>query len=541
MDYSALARRWRPQTFTDFVGHEHVLSALQQALSRQQIHACYLFTGTRGVGKTSLARVFAKAVSCREAISATPCGVCDACSGISAGTYLDLIEIDAASRTKVEDTRELLSQVAYPPVSGRYKIYLIDEVHMLSTHSFNALLKTLEEPPEKTLFILATTDPQKIPTTVRSRCLQFHLAALPLEVLTQRIIHVLKAQSCSYEDEAVSLIAHAASGSARDAMSILEQVLSSCPHNGTTLGPLTAVIAMHALGQAPTQTITDIIEASYRNDTTALRRLLPTIAAAQPKYTAILGQLLGILHACSSHIILGNELRSDLPSLSSSWCHIAIQLTVQMQQEIHLYPDQAMAFDILIMRFLAFQPQEDNVYTLLEQRLNNSSNTQEKTTTSEKIVHSTSPRQTPDRATSSTTTWKNIMDNLDGMARGVLSGSKLLSDKSATTWQIALVHGCDKLLSNSLRERILKAVQSLYPHVLTFDIIVLPDSTTLSETPSSDVDRPSAVPSEHSSRTSKKKSARAHQSTPVDSRLSLCDDDPALQQIITRFDAKPLS
>ncbi|MGL5045861.1 MAG: DNA polymerase III subunit gamma/tau, partial [Plesiomonas sp.] len=226
MSYQVLARKWRPHTFNAVVGQEHVLTALANGLSLGRLHHAYLFSGTRGVGKTTIARLFAKGLNCETGVTATPCGVCDTCREIDEGRFVDLLEIDAASRTKIEDTRELLDNVQYTPVRGRFKVYLIDEVHMLSRHSFNALLKTLEEPPPYVKFLLATTDPQKLPVTILSRCLQFHLKALDVDQIRGQLEHVLKAEAIPFELRALSQLARAAEGSMRDALSLADQAIA---------------------------------------------------------------------------------------------------------------------------------------------------------------------------------------------------------------------------------------------------------------------------------------------------------------------------
>src|SRR5690554_2510941 len=226
MSYQVLARKWRPQSFLEMVGQEHVLKALVNALDQNRLHHAYLFTGTRGVGKTTVARIFAKCLNCESGVTSKPCGTCVACREIAEGRFVDLIEIDAASRTKVEDMRELLENVQYAPTRGRFKVYLIDEVHMLSTSSFNALLKTLEEPPSHVKFLLATTDPQKLPVTVLSRCLQFNLKAMPPEPIVRHLAKVLEAEGVDFEESALWLLGRAADGSMRDAMSLTDQAIA---------------------------------------------------------------------------------------------------------------------------------------------------------------------------------------------------------------------------------------------------------------------------------------------------------------------------
>jgi DNA polymerase-3 subunit gamma/tau len=226
MSYQVLARKWRPHKFDEVVGQQHVLQSLIHALDGGRLHHAYLLTGTRGVGKTTLSRILAKCLNCEKGVTSIPCGECSACTQIDAGRFIDLIEIDAASKTKVEDTRELLDNVQFAPVVGRFKIYLIDEVHMLSTHSFNALLKTLEEPPEHVKFLLATTDPQKLPITVLSRCLQFHLKNIPADLIAKQLAYVLENEEVTFDAPALDAISRNASGSMRDALSLLDQAIA---------------------------------------------------------------------------------------------------------------------------------------------------------------------------------------------------------------------------------------------------------------------------------------------------------------------------
>ncbi|GHM28035.1 hypothetical protein ECZU45_18220 [Escherichia coli] len=305
MSYQVLARKWRPQTFADVVGQEHVLTALANGLSLGRIHHAYLFSGTRGVGKTSIARLLAKGLNCETGITATPCGVCDNCREIEQGRFVDLIEIDAASRTKVEDTRDLLDNVQYAPARGRFKVYLIDEVHMLSRHSFNALLKTLEEPPEHVKFLLATTDPQKLPVTILSRCLQFHLKALDVEQIRHQLEHILNEEHIAHEPRALQLLARAAEGSLRDALSLTDRAIAS---GDGRFQP--AVSAM--LGTLDDDQALSLVEAMVEANGERVMALINEAAARGIEWEALLVEMLGLLHRIAmvqlSPAALGNDM-----------------------------------------------------------------------------------------------------------------------------------------------------------------------------------------------------------------------------------------
>lgn len=290
MSYQVLARKWRPQTFADVVGQEHVLTALANGLSLGRIHHAYLFSGTRGVGKTSIARLLAKGLNCETGITATPCGTCANCQEIEQGRFVDLIEIDAASRTKVEDTRELLDNVQYAPARGRFKVYLIDEVHMLSRHSFNALLKTLEEPPAHVKFLLATTDPQKLPVTILSRCLQFHLKALDVEQIRAQLEKVLLAEQITSDARALQLLARAADGSMRDALSLTDQAVSMGQ------GQVTTVTVSQMLGTLDDEQPLAIIEALVSADGARVMAQIEQAASRGVDWENLLVESLSLLH-----------------------------------------------------------------------------------------------------------------------------------------------------------------------------------------------------------------------------------------------------
>ena len=290
MSYQVLARKWRPRTFREMVGQAHVLRALINALDNNRLHHAYLFTGTRGVGKTTIARILARSLNCEAGVTATPCGVCGACCEINEGRFVDLIEVDAASRTKVEDTRDLLENVQYAPTRGRYKVYLIDEVHMLSTHSFNALLKTLEEPPPHVKFLLATTDPQRLPATILSRCLQFSLKRLPVELIIQQMTFILGEERVTSEAAALAQIARAADGSMRDALSLLDQAIA---YGGGTVHEADVRAMLGTLDQGQ---VIALAEALAANDAQAVLQQVNNVAEQSPDFADVLAELVSLLH-----------------------------------------------------------------------------------------------------------------------------------------------------------------------------------------------------------------------------------------------------
>lgn len=317
MSYQVLARKWRPQTFADVVGQEHVLTALANGLSLGRIHHAYLFSGTRGVGKTSIARLLAKGLNCETGITATPCGVCDNCREIEQGRFVDLIEIDAASRTKVEDTRDLLDNVQYAPARGRFKVYLIDEVHMLSRHSFNALLKTLEEPPAHVKFLLATTDPQKLPVTILSRCLQFHLKALDVEQIRHQLEHILNEEHIAHEPRALQLLSRAADGSLRDALSLTDQAIASGDGQVSTQ----AVSAM--LGTLDDDQALSLVEAVVDANGERVMSLINEAAARGIEWEALLVEMLSLLHRIAMVQLSPAALGSDMAAIEQRMRELA--------------------------------------------------------------------------------------------------------------------------------------------------------------------------------------------------------------------------
>lgn len=360
MKYQVLARKWRPHRFEDMVGQEHVLRALTNALDKNRLHHAYMFTGTRGVGKTTIARIFAKSLNCEKGVSSTPCGECSTCVDIDEGRFFDLIEVDAASRTKVDQTRELLENVPYAPTSGRYKVYLIDEVHMFSDHSFNALLKTLEEPPEHVKFLLATTDPQKVPVTVLSRCLQFSLKRLPERQIHDYLNELMQRENCEVEDSALAHIARAADGSMRDSLSLLDQAIAF--GEGKVLA--SEVEAM--LGRPSPDRVLDLVAALGEGDAPKAMGLVSVFAEYSPDFAALLGDVLTVLHQIALlQTVPGTQAAVSFDAhrmtelakqLSPEDVHLFYQIGLLGRRDISLAPDMCEGFEMTMLRMLAFRP-----------------------------------------------------------------------------------------------------------------------------------------------------------------------------------------
>ena len=360
MSYQVLARKWRPRSFREMVGQTHVLKALINALDSQRLHHAYLFTGTRGVGKTTIARIIAKCLNCETGISSTPCGTCSVCREIDEGRFVDLIEVDAASRTKVEDTRELLDNVQYSPSRGRFKVYLIDEVHMLSTSSFNALLKTLEEPPPHVKFLLATTDPQKLPVTVLSRCLQFSLKNMPPERVVEHLSHVLGAENIPFEDDALWLLGRAADGSMRDAMSLTDQAIAFGE------GKVLAADVRFMLGTLDHGQVYGVLHALIEGDARGVIEAVRQLAEQGPDWSGVLAEMLNVLHrvaiaqALPDAVDNGQGDRERVLGLAQALPAEDVQFYYQMgligRRDLPLAPDPRSGFEMVLLRMLAFRP-----------------------------------------------------------------------------------------------------------------------------------------------------------------------------------------
>lgn len=362
MSYQVLARKWRPKCFEELVGQEHVVTVLVNALLQQRLHHAYLFTGTRGVGKTTIARIFAKSLNCETGITATPCGKCDTCLEIDQGRFVDLLEIDAASKTKVDDTREILDNVQYAPTRGRYKVYLIDEVHMLSRNSFNALLKTLEEPPEHVKFILATTDPQKLPVTVLSRCLQFHLKALTVKQIESKLTEILGYENVTHASGTLTLLAKAARGSMRDSLSLTDQAIAQGQGN------ITLPNIQEMLGGLDQNWVYKIVIALLKQDGVSLMALSQEIASYAPSYSRLYAELIQLFHQIAilqivdQHFDLPTEhaqlLKKFSQSMSAEDVQLFYQICVNGRKDLPYASDEQAAFDMTLLRLFAFKPMQ---------------------------------------------------------------------------------------------------------------------------------------------------------------------------------------
>ncbi|EMA9141320.1 DNA polymerase III subunit gamma/tau [Vibrio alginolyticus] len=364
MSYLALARKWRPNQFDQVVGQKHVLTALENALAQNRLHHAYLFSGTRGVGKTSIGRLFAKGLNCETGITATPCGKCDTCREIDEGRFVDLLEIDAASRTKVEDTRELLDNVQYKPARGRFKVYLIDEVHMLSRHSFNALLKTLEEPPEYVKFLLATTDPQKLPVTILSRCLQFHLKPISVDDIHQQLDYILGQEQVSAEPKALGMISHAADGSMRDALSLTDQAIA------LGNGAVQADIVSHMLGTIDTDQAIHLLESISSKKPQQAMDKIQQLAANGVEWDGLLQQVATQLHRIAMYQALPASLDRAQPdaekiellskALSPQDVQLYYQIALKGREDLILSPNGRVGLEMIVLRMMAFRPSSNS-------------------------------------------------------------------------------------------------------------------------------------------------------------------------------------
>jgi DNA polymerase-3 subunit gamma/tau len=466
MSYQVLARKWRPHTFAEMVGQEPVLRMLTNALDNQRLHHAYLFTGTRGVGKTSLGRLLAKCLNCETGITSNPCNTCSTCTAVDAGRFLDLLEIDAASRTKVEDTRELLDNVQYAPTQGRFKIYLIDEVHMLSGHSFNALLKTLEEPPAHVKFILATTDPKRLPVTILSRCLQFNLKRVPVEQLTPHLQHICTAEKINFEMPALEQLAYAADGSVRDALSLLDQAIAFCNAN------ITAVDVLHMLGNVEQDYIFRMLATLADQDGKKLLTEIAALAEQAPDFIRVLENVLSVLHqiAISQVITAAAQPIKTIIQLAARFTAEDIQLYYQIallgRRDLPLASSPMQGFEMVMLRMLAFKPTTNSTPPekpkILPEKnpLPIAAPLPTATTTAipaaEKIITAT-----PVLATGSD--WPTIISQLGltGLAQ-VLASNTVVEKIDGDSIELALSNKHEAILNKKLSERLTAALSQYY-------------------------------------------------------------------------------
>lgn len=433
MSYQVLARRCRPQSFTEVIGQRATVNTLAHSLDQNRLHQAYLFTGTRGVGKTSIARILAKCLNCETKISSKPCGECSACTNIPIGQYIDLIEIDAASHTKVEDIRSLLDNIPYRPTNARFKIYLIDEVHMLSTHSFNALLKTLEEPPEYVKFILCTTDPQKLPATILSRCLRFHLHNLSPEEIKQHLATCLDQEKIAYCPEALSILSEAADGSMRDALSLLDQAIAHSAKDIQT----ESISSM--LGLVDQSLIQNLLTAVRAEDASAALDIVEEMSKRGYDFAASLEQIMRECHQTAIKLALATGKDKNI-NLESN-CHLYYEIAARGIKDLELAPTPRIGFEMTIMRLLAFRPTQTQL-------------TKPSTGATDKIDN---PQTT---ATPKNHEWNNELIqslNINGITLQIANNC-LLTKQEDNIWHLTLAKKCKPLLNQKQQTRLEDAI-----------------------------------------------------------------------------------
>jgi DNA polymerase-3 subunit gamma/tau len=517
MSYQVLARKWRPRKFAEMVGQEHVLRALINALDNNRLHHAYLFTGTRGVGKTTVARIFAKSLNCENGVSAEPCGECSTCMEIDEGRFVDLIEVDAASRTKVEDTRELLDNVQYAPTRGRYKVYLIDEVHMLSAHSFNALLKTLEEPPPHVKFLLATTDPQKLPATVLSRCLQFNLKRLPLPLISGHLQHLLTAEGIGYEVPALRLLARAADGSMRDALSLLDQAIA---FGG---GVVHEAEVRSMLGSIERGQVSGLLRALTAADAAAVLRVIEQFAQQAPDYQGLLAELLSTLQQIAiaqsvpQAVDENLEDREAILELAQQMPAEDVQLYYQIgligRRDLPLSPDQRGGLEMILLRMLAFRPVDSRSAEVAASPPAPAS----AATGGGSVV--TAPKRAPQPLSSAHAAagddWRSLVERMQ--LKGVLRELAMncaVKQRDDSRWVLVLDTSHQQLLSKVRQQRLQEAVSEYVQKQVQLDI----------EMAGGSVDTPALQ---------QRAEAEMRQATAIDN----IESDPNVQAIQKAFDA----
>jgi len=490
MSYQVLARKWRPKSFQHMVGQEHILRMLANALEQKRIHHAYLFTGTRGVGKTTIARILAKCLNCESGVTPSPCGTCHTCSAIDAGQFLDLYEVDAASRTKVEDTRELLDNVMYPPTQGRYKIYLIDEVHMLSNHSFNALLKTLEEPPEHVKFLLATTDPKRLPITILSRCLQFHLKRITPEHISSHLQHICTTENIAHEAAALEKLSKAADGSMRDALSLLDQAIAY-GH-----GAVNKAEVYSMLGSMAQDDLLPLLEALATQNGSQVFKVIALLAERAPDFQQVLEELISILHKIAITQIVPDVLAEEaMTTLAKRFTPEEVQLYYQIallgRRDLTLTPTPQQGFEMTMLRMLAFKPglsiPQHNTATAAKPAAPATApaskpaapatakpvHTNATPTTVAKIDTQTTAAAAPTTSPPSTSLsdWRDILPKLElsGMAYA-LAANCTLENASEGKIVLALSISHEPMLNPKLKERIAEALSRHFKQNIQLEV-----------------------------------------------------------------------
>ena len=483
MSYQVLARKWRPRAFSEVVGQKHVLQALINALNNDRLHHAYLFSGTRGVGKTTLGRIFAKSLNCEQGVSAEPCGVCNSCREIDEGRFVDLLEVDAASRTKVDETRELLENVQYAPTRGRFKVYLIDEVHMLTTHSFNALLKTLEEPPPHVKFILATTDPQKLPVTILSRCLKFNLSAISPDQISGHMAYVLEQEKIPADESALRLIAKSALGSMRDALSLLDQAIA---HGN---GEVRDDTVREMLGTINNQDVLGIIKALIAQDPAELMQQTSKLATQGVIFSAVLSELISTLHLLAVAQLVPDALDDEhrhlqdvAGQLSADEIQLYYQIALMGQNDLPLAPDPVAGFEMILLRMYAFRPDDVENTTASP---NTAVNSATGNTAPAQATSTPNPAtqkfgvaqmaQTPPASSSmkpANQQWESTVNQLplSGMARQLIANSQYLGKENGII-SIKLDPVNANLAGDAILDRVQKALSQFYNEPLKIKIV----------------------------------------------------------------------
>jgi DNA polymerase-3 subunit gamma/tau len=502
MAYQVLARKWRPRNFPEMVGQAHVLRALSNALENNRLHHAYLFTGTRGVGKTTIARILAKSLNCVTGVTAYPCGECTACREIDEGRFVDLIEVDAASRTKVEDTRDLLDNVQYAPTRGRYKVYLIDEVHMLSTHSFNALLKTLEEPPPHVKFLLATTDPQKLPPTILSRCLQFNLKRIPLEQISQHLTKIVEDEGISYDPRSLQLLAQAADGSLRDALSLLDQAIAF------GAGKLASDDVSNMLGTLDQNRVLELVNLLAANDAARLLQQIDQLAEQNPDFFTLLGEILSLLQRIALAQFVPTAIEDNQPDsevvlqLSKTVSPEDIQLFYQIgllgRRDLPLAPEPRGGFEMIMLRMLAFRPVTTHGLSQVTQPITNNPTTPSIPPPSARtlspapkpVKNSTESIESPSTTTlnnNNSDEWATIIESLQ--LTGFIKQFALnceLKKRDGDKWYLSLAPDMGWLLTKDRKKQLEEILQKHYSESHQIDIRVEHPTT---ETPATQQQR----------------------------------------------------